>query len=149
MNSIWSDHFWHQNVMCTGVRVKNNNGSRPDDWIHWPFFVQSLLITSHRTLSLIYTRSSSPLHTHWDSHSPLVVAWWRISTQELSLQITMKSSCNFFFSHLEMPTQFSNSNSPVFVLHGTNLYLTNLRNIFPLVSTIRFLVMELKHPHCK
>jgi hypothetical protein len=34
----------------------------------------------------------------------------------------MKSSCHFFFNHLGTPTQFSDSNSPVSVLHGTNLY---------------------------
>jgi hypothetical protein len=33
----------------------------------------------------------------------------------------MKSSCHFFI-HLGMPTQFFDSNSPVCVLHGTNLY---------------------------
>jgi hypothetical protein len=33
----------------------------------------------------------------------------------------MKSS-HHFFSHLGMPTQFSDSKSPVSVLHGTNLY---------------------------
>jgi hypothetical protein len=43
----------------------------------------------------------------------------------------MKSSCHFFFNHLGMPTQFSNSNFPVSVildsvLRGTNLYSTNL-----------------------
>jgi hypothetical protein len=120
-------------VTCTGVRVTTNNGSTSDDWIYWTFFVQSLLITSHTAPSLIYTLSSSPLHTHKDSQSPLVVSWQRISTQELSLQITMKSSSNFFFDHLGMPTQFSSSNSPVSVvlnsvLHGTDLYSTNLHD---------------------
>jgi hypothetical protein len=43
----------------------------------------------------------------------------------------MKSSCHFRFDHLGMPTQFSNSNSPVSVvlgsvLLGTNLYATAL-----------------------
>jgi hypothetical protein len=33
----------------------------------------------------------------------------------------MKSSCHFF-DHLGMPTKFSDSNSPVSILHGTNLY---------------------------
>jgi hypothetical protein len=37
----------------------------------------------------------------------------------------MKSSCHFFCIHLAMPTQFSKSNSPVYVLQGTNLYSTN------------------------
>jgi hypothetical protein len=34
----------------------------------------------------------------------------------------MKFSCHFFYNHLGIPNQFSNSNSPVSVLHGTNLY---------------------------
>jgi hypothetical protein len=43
----------------------------------------------------------------------------------------MESSCHFLFDPLGMPTQFSNSNSPVSVvldsvLHGTNLYSTVL-----------------------
>jgi hypothetical protein len=46
----------------------------------------------------------------------------------------MKSSCHIFFNHLGIPTQFSNYNSPVSVLHGINLYSTNLLNLFPLVS---------------
>jgi hypothetical protein len=33
----------------------------------------------------------------------------------------MKSSC-YFFNRLGIPTQFSDSNSPISVLHGTNLY---------------------------
>jgi hypothetical protein len=50
---------------------------------------------------------------------PLVFAIRFLATdlsQELSVQITMKSSCHFLFNHLGMPTlqkstQFSNSNS--------------------------------------
>jgi hypothetical protein len=34
----------------------------------------------------------------------LSVSWQRISTQKLSLQITMKSSCHFLFNHLGLPT---------------------------------------------
>jgi hypothetical protein len=34
----------------------------------------------------------------------------------------MKSSFHFFFNHLGMPIQFSDSNSPISVLHGINLY---------------------------
>jgi hypothetical protein len=96
--------------------------------------LQLLLVKINAALSLIYTFSSSPLHTHYESQSPLVVSWQRISTQKLSLQISMKSSCNFFFNDLGMPTQFSNSNSPFSVLHGPNLYSTNVLNLFPLVS---------------
>jgi hypothetical protein len=58
---------------------------------------------------MIYTLSSSPLHTHYDSKSPLVIYWKRILIQKLSLQITMKSSCHFSFNHLGLPTpNFSN-----------------------------------------
>jgi hypothetical protein len=51
--------------------------------------------------------------------SSLSVSWQRILTQELSLRITMKSSCHFLISNLGLPTlqnstQFSNSNSPVY-----------------------------------
>jgi hypothetical protein len=58
-----------------------------------------------------------------------------------------KSSCQFFFSHLGMATQLSNSVSPVSmvldsVLHGTNLCSTYL-SLFPLFSTIRFLATDL------
>jgi hypothetical protein len=34
----------------------------------------------------------------------------------------MMSSCHFFLNPLGMPTQFFDSNSPVFLQHGTNLY---------------------------
>jgi hypothetical protein len=47
--------------------------------------IQSLSITFNAALSLIYTFSSSPLHTHF----PLVVSWQRTSTQKPSLQIIM------------------------------------------------------------
>jgi hypothetical protein len=40
---------------------------------------------------------------------------------EISSSITIKSSCHFF-THLEMPVKFPDSNSSVSVLHGTNLY---------------------------
>jgi hypothetical protein len=76
------------------------------DWIYWPFFVRSLLITSYIALLLIYTLSSPLLHLHQDSQSPQIVSWQWISTQKLSLQITVKSACHFIFNHLGMPTQF-------------------------------------------
>jgi hypothetical protein len=34
-----------------------------------------LVLTSNTALSLIYTIYSSPLHTHYDSQSSLVVSW--------------------------------------------------------------------------
>jgi hypothetical protein len=53
----------------------------------------------------------------------------RISTQELPLQITMKSSCHFFCKHLGMPTQFSNYNSPFSVVLYSVLLDTHLYSI--------------------
>jgi hypothetical protein len=49
-------------VTCTGVCVTYNNSSRWDDWIYWPFFIKSLLITSHTALSLIYTFQFTVAH---------------------------------------------------------------------------------------
>jgi hypothetical protein len=49
----------------------------------------------------------------------------------------MKTSCHFIFNHLWMPTQFSDSNSPVSVLHGTNQYSLDFLDLFPLVFTNR------------
>jgi hypothetical protein len=67
----------------------------------------------------------------------LFVSWQRISTQKLSFQIIMKSSCHFFFNQLWIPTQSPSSNSPTYVvldsiLYGPNLYSTNLLKLFPL-----------------
>jgi hypothetical protein len=50
-------------VTCRGVRVMENNGSSSDDWICCSFLVQLHLVTINTALSLIYTLSSSPLHT--------------------------------------------------------------------------------------
>jgi hypothetical protein len=59
----------------------------------------------------------------------------------------MKSSCHFFSNHLEMPTQFSNSNSSVTILHVTNLYSNILpdspRYVVPLMFSSRFLATDL------
>jgi hypothetical protein len=49
----------------------------------------------------------------------------------------MKSSCHFFFDYLGMPAQFSNSNSPVSVLHCTTLYSTNLISAANALSVYR------------
>jgi hypothetical protein len=87
-----------------------------------------LLITTNTALSLIYTLSSSPLHKHENTTSPLVVSWQRNSTQKLALQITMKSSCYFVFNHP--------------VLLCPNLYSTDLHSslrtrsiLVPVLST--------------
>jgi hypothetical protein len=63
-------------------------------------FISTSVISSllNTALSLIYTLSSPPLHTHYDSQFPLDVSWQRISTQKLAIQITMKSSCYFVFN---------------------------------------------------
>jgi hypothetical protein len=85
-------------VTCRGVRVTKITGSNRRLDLLAPR-LQFLLISLIRGLSLIYTRYSSPLHTHWDYPSLLVVSWQQISTHKLVLQITMKSSCYFVFSH--------------------------------------------------
>jgi hypothetical protein len=77
LNALFYDHFI---VVCMVVCVKK-------------------IITINTQLSLIYTIHSSPLHTHYDSQSSLVVPWQRILTQTLTFQLTMKSSCYFVFSH--------------------------------------------------
>jgi hypothetical protein len=56
--------------------------------------LESILITVNYNGIVI-----EPLHTHQDSQFTLVVSWQCISTQKLSLQITMKSSCHFLFNH--------------------------------------------------
>jgi hypothetical protein len=48
-------HLFSKYYHVSGVRVTNYSGSRSDDWICWPVFVQSLFFTSHTALSLIYT----------------------------------------------------------------------------------------------
>jgi hypothetical protein len=92
-------------------------GSSSDDWIYEHFgYTLSLLITINAALSLIWKIYSSPMHTHWDSHLSLVVSWQRISTQKLALQITMESSCYFFYNHSE--------NSEIKILLDSLLQLT-------------------------
>jgi hypothetical protein len=58
-------------VTCRRVHVAIVTGSTSDDWIYWHFgynlsWLQliQLVLTNHTALSLIYTLSSSPLHTH-------------------------------------------------------------------------------------
>jgi hypothetical protein len=73
--------------------------------------LQALLITLNYVIDILHA-FSSPLHTHQDSPSP--------SKRNYHFE-SIKSSCHFF-NDLGMPTQFSDSNFPVSVLHGTNLY---------------------------
>jgi hypothetical protein len=86
--------------------------------------LQSLLITINTALSLIYTLSSSTLHTHQDSPSSVVVSWQRISPQKLALRITTKSSCYFLFSRpgtseLKVKTLFSAAGGLALYSRGT------------------------------
>jgi hypothetical protein len=46
-----------------GVHVTNNNGSRWDDWIYWPFFVQYILITNYTTRTYKPYSATAELHT--------------------------------------------------------------------------------------
>jgi hypothetical protein len=59
--------------------VTNNNGL----WIGWldlltPYRVTQFGTAGNTELSLFYRLYSSPLHTHYDSQSSLVVSWQRI-----------------------------------------------------------------------
>jgi hypothetical protein len=60
-----------------GCCVTYNTGFGLDDWIDCTLFTQ-LGTTGNTTLLLIYILYSSPLHTHYDSQSSLVVSWQRI-----------------------------------------------------------------------
>jgi hypothetical protein len=53
----------YNTVTYKGVRGTNNNGSMSDDWIYWPFFVQSLLITSNTTRTYKPYSAIADLHT--------------------------------------------------------------------------------------
>jgi hypothetical protein len=99
--------------------VKNNNGF----WIGWLELLH--LIHSHSSglqaiiaLLLFYTLSSPPLHTlRFSIFTSRILA--TDLSEELSLQITKKSSCHFFFNRLGMRTlqnsnQFSNAKSLVY-----------------------------------
>jgi hypothetical protein len=76
------------------------------------FFVQSVLITiiqCYRWFTQFTVR-----YTRTVIQTPLVVSGQRVSTHELSLQITMKPSCHLLFHHLGLPAcqnsnQFSHS----------------------------------------
>jgi hypothetical protein len=67
--------------------VTYKTGSGLDDWLYWHTFTQ-LGTTSSTALSLFYTLYSSPLHTHKDSQSSLVVSWQRIYHSLTVLQLT-------------------------------------------------------------
>jgi hypothetical protein len=80
-------------------------GSGLDDWIYWPFFVQYLSLL--RSIQRYHQFTHFPIHHCAHTRIlryPLVISWQQISTQKLSLQITIKSSCHFLFNHLGMPT---------------------------------------------
>jgi hypothetical protein len=133
-------------VTCTGVRVTIITILNRIIGFIDPYFVQLHLITIIIALLPIITLSSSPLHTHLDSQSPLVVSWQLISAQKLLvLQITMKSSCHFFQSPWNADQILILQTLMVLdsVLHDTNLFSINLLNLFPPVSPIRFLATDL------
>jgi hypothetical protein len=89
-------------------------GSGLDDWIYWRLLCTVSL--NYKKCSAIADFTHFPVHRCTrtkGSQSPAVVSWQRISTQKLSLQITMKVSCHFFFNHLELPTR---PISPILIL---------------------------------
>jgi hypothetical protein len=89
-------------------------GSSSDDWILLALQLQPLLITlNHSSIADSHHLQFTVTHA---------LGFSVCTTQNLALQITMKSSCHFLFNRLGMQTRFFDSNSPVSVLHGTNLY---------------------------
>jgi hypothetical protein len=91
---------------CMGIRVTKITGSRSDHWIYWYFGYKfsGTLVTS--SLNHNYYNAIADLHNLRLTvaqapgfSSSLVVSWQRISAQKLSLQITVKSSCQFVFNH--------------------------------------------------
>jgi hypothetical protein len=57
-----------------------------------PYSHKQLELQAITALSLIYTLNSAPLHTHWNSQSPVVVSWQRIYQSRCKFQSHVKSS---------------------------------------------------------
>jgi hypothetical protein len=85
-------------------------GSGLDDWIYWQLRLQSLLITINYS-AIANLPTSQITKTRYPFYGNGFIT-------ELSLQITMKSSCHFLFNQLGLPTlqnstQCSSANSPI------------------------------------
>jgi hypothetical protein len=64
-----------------------------------PYTLTQFGTTSNTALSLFYTHSSSPLHTHWSSQSSLVVSWQTDVIQfHCHFNSHVKSSCHSLIS---------------------------------------------------
>jgi hypothetical protein len=108
-------------VTCTGGTRDEMTGSSSDDWILLALWLQPLLITLHHNpITIPHTLQSTVAQALGFSISTSRLLATGLNT-ETALQITMKSSCHFF-NHHGMPIKFSDSNSSVSVLHGTNMY---------------------------
>jgi hypothetical protein len=86
--------------------------------------VTSSLNHTYNAISLLHTYSS-PLHTHQDSPSSLVVSRQRISAQKPALQINMKSSFYFVYNHSVLLCSLRTCSILIFVL-STELNWTAL-----------------------
>jgi hypothetical protein len=109
---IWSNHIYTKIVTCMGVHVMSNNGSRSDDWIYWRFFTITLNYKPYSTLADLHTSQFIAAHALGFS-----VSTSRCLVADLNTGTITSNHYEVFLSFLlqspGMPTQFSNSNSPV------------------------------------
>jgi hypothetical protein len=95
-------------ILWIWCQVEMDGEKEGDSCVYVCMFVCNVF--SNSTLSLFYTFCSSPLHTHKNSQSLLVVSRQRISQQsQCNFKLHMKSSCHslihflpFLFNHLRM-----------------------------------------------
>jgi hypothetical protein len=111
--------------------VTNNNGSRSDDFTYWPFF--TITLSYHQ-----YNSYSQAIQLYrWFTHFPIHrCTCTRILSLHYSLLGSGSQHRDYHFKSLWSLLVISSSitleclpSSPVSVLHGTNLYSTNLRDL--------------------
>jgi hypothetical protein len=92
-----------------GVTYKVDFGL--NDWIYWHLIHTTRNYRQCSAIADLHTLYSSPLHTHLDSQSSLVVSRQRIITVSISLQIThevfFSQPNSFLVIILQLPIQFN------------------------------------------